>query len=259
MPRVADQALPLQHWCVLSLRPRGQHAALRTAAARRGARTLALSPVAIDAQADAVTRAALEQALHADLLVCTSPNAVAAAAALHPWTARRHQAVLAVGSGTQRVLRRHGIEARAPARMDSEGLLAMPELADVSGRRVGLVTGAGGRDLIAPALRKRGADVLRVDVYARRRLPFSPPTLEKFRTALSDPGHCLLALSSADALRQVLEAMPPTLRPRFAGVAVSAASARLAETAREAGFRRIAIAGDARPASLLRAAIAAFA
>ena len=149
MPRIADQALPLQHWCVLSLRPRGQHASLRAAAARSGARTLALSPFAIEARVDPTTRRALAHALAADIVLYTSPNAVAAAAALRSLKPRRGQVVLAVGSGTRRALRRHGVDAGAPSRMDSEGLLAMPELAEVGGRRIGLVTGSGGRGMLA--------------------------------------------------------------------------------------------------------------
>lgn len=258
MPRIADQALPLQHWCVLSLRPRGQHAGLRTAAARHGARTVALSPFAIETHDDAATRASLQHALRADDVLYTSPNAVAAAAALQSLKPRRGQTVLAVGGGTRRALRRLGIDAQSPARMDSEGLLAMPQLADVARRRVGLVTGAGGRDLLAPALRRRGAEVLRVDVYARTALPPSPRALEMLRGALADPRHLLLPLSSGEALQQLLSALPDALREPFARIAVVAASTRLADVAREAGFHRIAVADDARPASLLRAAVNAF-
>jgi uroporphyrinogen-III synthase len=259
MPRVANQALPLRHWCVLSLRPRGQHAGLRAAAARQGARTLALSPFAIEARDDAPTRDALRLALRADIVLYTSPNAVAMAATMHPLTPRRRQVVLAVGSGTVRALQRHGVVAQSPHRMDSEGLLAMPELADVAQRRIGLVTGRGGRGVLAPALRKHGAEVMRVDVYARTPLSPSPHALEKLRTALVDPALVLLPLSSGEALRPLLPALPQAMRERFTRIAVVAASARLAELARAAGFRRIAIAADARPASLLRAAVEAFA
>lgn len=258
MPRIADQALPLQHWCVLSLRPRGQHAGLRAAAARSGARTLALSPFAIEAGDDPTTRRALAHALAADIVLYTSPNAVAAAAALRSLKPRRGQVVLAVGSGTRRALRRHGVDAGAPSRMDSEGLLAMPELADVAGRRIGLVTGRGGRGVLAPALRKRGAEVLRADVYARVALSLAPHALEKLRLALTDTRYVLLPLSSGEGLQHTLAGLPDALRKPFAQVAVVAASARLADAAREAGFRRIAIAADARPAALLQAAAKAF-
>ncbi len=258
MPRVADQSLPLQDWCVLSLRPRGQHAGLRATAARCGAHTLALSPFVIEACDDAATRTALQHALRADLVLYTSPNAVAAAAAMQSLAPKRGQRALAVGTGTQRALRRLGIDADAPQRMDSEGLLAMPQLGDIADRRIGLVTGAGGRGLLAPALHKRGAVVLRADVYARVPLRPSPIALDKLRVALASPQSVLLPLSSGEALQHVLAEISEPLRKPFARIAIVAASARLAELARETGFRRIAIATDARPASLLRTAIDAF-
>ena len=258
MPRNADQALPLQHWCVLSLRPRGQHAGLRAAAARRGARTLALSPFAIEPRGDAATRALLQQALRADAVLYTSPNAVAAAAASAKLKARRGQQVLAVGSGTRRALQRLGIEADAPSRMDSEGLLAMPQLDGVAGTRIGLVTGAGGRDRLAPALGQRGAEVLRVDVYARVPLALRPDRLAALADALADPRRILLPMSSGEALQKLLDAVPAALRKRLLQVAVVAASTRLAEVARQAGFQRIAIASNARPHALLRVAADTF-
>jgi len=258
MPRAADQTLPLQDWCVLSLRARGRHAGLRAASARLGARTLALSPLIIEMHDDDATRDALRQALRADIVLFTSPNAAAAAAALRAPALRRGQIAWAVGSGTRRALRAHGIDARAPTRMDSEGLLALPQLADIAGRRVGLITGAGGRNLLAPALRKRGAEVFRADVYARRPVPLPPTALGKLGDALADPQRVLLPLSSGEALHHVLAELPGALRRPFARIAVAAASERLAQAAREAGFRRIAVACDARPASLLRAASDAF-
>ena len=54
--------------------------------------------------------------------------------------------------------------------MDSEGLLALPVLADVHGLRIGLVTAPGGRGLIAAQLQAAGATIERADVYQRRLL-----------------------------------------------------------------------------------------
>lgn len=256
MPRLADQALPLQHWTVLSLRPRGQHAALRAAAARFGARLRAVSPIAITALDTGDARRALAAALAADLVLFTSPNAVRAAAALTPLKPRRGQAWLAVGAGTRRALARIGIAAAAPARMDSEGLLGLPLLADVRGRHIGLVTAPGGRGMLAPALTGRGATVLRANVYERRIVTLSPAQLAALDAALREPGRALLALSSGEALQALLAQVPAR---GLAGIAVVAASERLADAARAAGFTRVAVATDARPASLLRAAAAAFA
>ena len=143
MAHLIDQALPLQDCTVLSLRPRGQHASLRAAATRLGARTLAISTLAITHLDDADTRERLNTALQSDGVLFTSPNAVKAAAALHPLRARRGQCWIAVGEGTRRALQRHGIAALAPPRMDSEGLLGLPELTAVQGQRIGIGLVAG--------------------------------------------------------------------------------------------------------------------
>lgn len=247
---------PLRGWTVLSLRPRGQHDSLRAAAKRHGARVLALSPFAIEALSDPTHRQALQQALAADILIWTSPNAVRAAAALRPLATRGGQIWLAVGSGTRRALQRAGIDARAPSRMDSEGLLAMPELQGVRGCNIGLITAPGGRGLLAPTLAGRGAVIVRADVYARRAIAINRRAIAGLQSALLAPEHLLLALSSGQALQCLLAAT--SHQTALMEIAVVAASERLADAAHQAGFRRIAIASSATPAALLQAAAKAF-
>ncbi|WP_374558281.1 uroporphyrinogen-III synthase [Thermomonas sp.] len=256
MPRPVAPALPLHHWTVLSLRPRGQHGALRAAARRLGARVLATSPIAIAALDDATARTALAAALAADRVLFTSPNAVRAAMRLAPLRPRRDQTWLAVGDGTRRALARAGIAAIAPARMDSEGLLDLPALANVDGLRIGLVTAPGGRGVLAPSLMTRGARVLRADVYQRQAVALPARQRAALENALLAPEHLLLVASSGEALAALLAQADATALRRCA---VVAASPRLADAARAAGFTRIATASDPRPAPLLQAAVAAFA
>lgn len=258
MSQRALDASPLAGWTVVSLRPRGQHAALRAVAARAGARVLALSPLAIEARTDAASRKALRNALAADLVVFTSPNAVRAAANLRTLRIARGRPVLAVGDGTRRALRRLGVDAMSPARMDSDGLLAMPVLRDIAGRCIGLVTAPGGRNRLAPTLQARGAEVRRADVYERTPATITAARWQALAVALATPQQVLLALSSAEALDATLRQRPANLEKPLRWIAVAAASERMAEVAREAGFRRIAMASDARAASLLRAAAGAF-
>ena len=61
MPAMPAHDLPA--WTLVSLRPQGEHAALRRAAARHGGRLLALSPWRIAPIDDAATRHALDTAL----------------------------------------------------------------------------------------------------------------------------------------------------------------------------------------------------
>ena len=256
--RAPDAPPPLAGWTLVSLRPRGQHASLRAAAARGGARVLSISPVAIEPLTDVASRRALREALATDVVLFTSPNAVVAAAALRRLRNARGRVVLAVGDGTRRALQRLGVDAMAPTRMDSEGLLAMPALHDIGGRSVGLVTAPGGRNRLAPALQSRGAEVRRADVYERRPMTIAAARWQALAVTLQTPAHVVLALSSGEALDAVLRQHPAHLEKSLRRIAVAAASERLAQAARAAGFRRIAIATDARPASLLRAVADAF-
>lgn len=246
-------ATPKLRGCyVISLRSVGGHAAVRRAAATQGARVIALSPVRIQARDDATVRHALRDALRADAVVFTSPAAVRAAAALQTLRARRGQPWLAVGAGTAAALRRAGIEhVQAPTRMDSEGLLDLPALRDVRGHAIALVTAPGGRGVIADTLRRRGATLLRADVYARVPVAPAATAIARLRRSRSP---LLLALSSGEALLGVLAVLPPDAVERLRSARVLAASERLAALAREQGFRDIAIAADARPRSLLAVA-----
>ncbi|MFC5578733.1 uroporphyrinogen-III synthase [Lysobacter niabensis] len=240
-------------WYVISLRPRGEHAALRRAAARHGGGLIALSPWRLQLRDDATARAAVRSALAASRIVFTSPAAVRAARALQVLKPRRGQAWCAVGAGTAAALRRAGIsDVHAPARMDSEGLLSLPVLQDVSGHDVGLVTAPGGRGEITPALLARGAAVLRADAYARVPVPLSTQALQRLRTT---DAPLVLALSSGEALQRVLEALPADLAGKLRGARVVAASERLQALARGCGFKEIVVARGPRPADLLTAAV----
>lgn len=244
---------PLTGWQLISLRPVGDHAPLRRAAAAHGARVLALSPWRLRLRDDPSTRAALRAALQAERVLFTSPAAVKAAASLRRLRARKDQIWLAVGEGTASALRRAGItRVVAPARMDSEGLLALPELQRLRGMSVGLVTAPGGRGAIAPALAARGARILRSDVYERVPIAWTPAALARLRAL--PMRHAALALSSAEALRLSLNALPPDLADKLRRARAIAASARLAAIAREAGFRDVVVADSPRPAAMVAAA-----
>lgn len=240
---------------VISLRPVGGHAAIRRMAAARGAHVLALSPWRLVLRDDAVARAELRAALGADKVLATSPAAARAARALQPLRRRRGQQWFAVGTGTAAALRRAGIEeVAAPERMDSEGLLSMPGLRDVRGSAIGLLTAPGGRGRIVPALQRRGARVLRADVYARVPIAPSPRAVAALR-ALTAPAWLLL--SSGEALAHLFDTLPGDAAAALRRARVVAASERLARQAEGHGFAVIAVAASARARDLLDAAATA--
>jgi uroporphyrinogen-III synthase len=239
-------------WYVISLRPRGEHAALRRATARRGGGLVALSPWDLRDREDDATRSTLRDALAAPRVVVTSPAAVCAAAHLQPLRTLPGQAWFAVGSGSAAALRRAGVATvSAPTRMDSEGLLALPGLQNIDGSTVGLVTAPGGRGALLPALQSRGARVIRADVYERVPLAPTPRAVAALR-ALVAP--MVLALSSDEALQLVLAGLPEDVAAKLRAATVVAASQRLADLARGHGFAgQILIAGGPRPRDLIAA------
>ena len=243
-------------WYVISLRPQGGHGALRRAAAAQGAGLIALSPWRLRPRMDEDARQALQAALDATRVVFTSPAAVRAASGLVPLRSDAHRQWIAVGAGTARALARAGIDTVvSPARMDSEGVLALEALANVRGEVIGLVTAPGGRDALAAALHARGASVRRADVYSREHVMVSRASLNSL-IALDKPA--VLLLSSEGALRHVLETVPPNAAGVLRALPVVAASERLREVARREGFADPAVAEGPLPAQLVAAAARRF-
>lgn len=106
-----------------------------------------------------------------DFAIFISPNAVNKA--MNLIMARRALPkglkIAAVGKGSTKELRHFGVnEVIAPgARFDSEGLLAVPELRDVKGKRVIIFRGDGGRELLGDTLVARGAQLEYAECYRR--------------------------------------------------------------------------------------------
>jgi len=246
-------ATPLAGATLLVTRPAGTARALGARIRALGGTALLLPGLSVRTTRDAASVTSRLRAAAFDDWIFTSPAAVRACFALAPslHLPRRARA-FAVGAGTRRALARHGIEAFAPdAGADSEALLALPMLADIRGRRVALVGAAGGRNLIAPTLRTRGARVEAIDVYERR-----TPRLTRrhFDALAAAPQPWITLLSSAEALANLCEQVPPQLAARWRRQPLVVASERLAALARAQGFGDIGVARSALGEDLLEAA-----
>lgn len=244
----ASKGLPLHGWRLLSLRPSNGHTALRRAAQRAGATLLPMAPVSLRPCAGG---AALDQALEAARVVFTSPAAVRFAAAQAALCAQPGQLWLAVGAGTAAALRRRGIAAQFCAeRMDSEGLLSLPALADLAHCEVGLITAPDGRELLADSLRQRAGQLHVAHVYRRQTRHIGAAAWQRLRAST---GPLALAISSAQALQELLRQCPSDLQPLLRGGVAVVASERLARQAQESGFSCVVRAASARPADLVSA------
>jgi uroporphyrinogen-III synthase len=243
---------------VVITRPLAQCAALAEAVRALGRETVVLPLLEISPLADTSSlRAALAALPTYALAAFVSPNAIDAAFAhVAAWPAGVPLAVL--GEGSRVALARHGIdESNAtilsppdPAHSDSEHLLGALDLAALAGKRVLIVRGESGRELIADGLRAAGSIVDTVAAY-RRSVPVLTPALAATLAALlARPNDWVV--TSSEALRG-LAALAAQLEAQ--GMLAAAVAklqqqhlivphARIAETANGLGLTRLTLTGS---------------
>lgn len=117
-------------------------------------------------------------------------------------------------------------------RFESEGLLALPALQDVAGKRILIVRGNGGRELLATTLTERGAKVDYAEVY--RRVPTTADSAEPQWLDKSD----IITLTSSEALRHLVTLTPEQRRPELFNKPLVVVSERTAALAAQLGFMR---------------------
>ncbi|MEM1154539.1 MAG: uroporphyrinogen-III synthase [Pseudomonadota bacterium] len=157
----------------------------------------------------------------------------------------------AVGKSTARDLESYGIKAETPSSdMSSEGLLALPQLAEIHGQRVLIVKGVGGRQTLSQMLVARGAVVHELACY-RREVPAQENGYLAQRLNAWDTD--LVMITSGEGLRNMLSLLSPAETSKFSAVTLLVPSARVAEMARQSGFSRVIVAENASDEAMLQA------
>jgi uroporphyrinogen-III synthase len=234
---------PLAGRTIVVTRPQAQAAPLAEAILAAGGQPLVFPLLEISPAADPQPLAdAAERLADYALAVFISPNAVEHA--LPTLLAQRGwpQSLIpaAVGQGTVKVLAARGIHGCiAPTeRFDSEALLELPELAAdrVTGKRVAIFRGDGGRELLADTLRQRGASVDCITCY-RRSGPSDgvAPLMAAWRAGGLDA----LTVSSSEGLRYLFELLEDDGRDFLRATPLFVPHARIAENARALGLSNI--------------------
>jgi len=248
---------------IVLTRPREQAEALAALIREAGGEPLVFPAIEIEDLADPAPVHALADRLdELDLAVFVSPSAVRKALGLlrarrsgRPWPARLR--VAAVGGGSRSALERAGFAGVIAPRSgaDSEALLALPELAEVAGKRVAIFRGEGGRELLVAALAARGARVEPIACYRRARPAADPAALlgEWARGAVH-----AVAVSSAEGLRNLAALLGEAGAQRLRETPLFVPHARVAAAAARLGAREAIVAGPG-DAALVAGLVAYFA
>jgi uroporphyrinogen-III synthase len=176
---------------------------------------------------------------HFDLAIFVSPTAVARAweyiAATRAWP--KNLKLAAVGQGSAQALIERGLQdiIMPPGQSDSEALLALPALQQVSGQRIVVFRGEGGRELLAQTLAQRGAIVEYAECY-RRAKPDADiaPLLQQHATQK----FAAIVLTSRESLANLRE-MLGAAWDSFKAVPVFVPHQRIADAAHHQGMKTV--------------------
>lgn len=238
---------------VVITRPFAQAESLARAVAALGRTPVLLPLLEIAPLADQSSlQAALAGLGQYALVAFVSPNAIDAAFA-HLDTWPRQVALAVLGEGSRAALARHGLDAGNatilgpldPTRSDSENLLASLDLAVFAGKKILIVRGESGRELMADGFRAAGAEVTVVPAYRRSVPTLTPELAARLRALLDGPNDWIITSSEAlrglfDLLRQLDAVLVEQMQQQH----VIVPHARIAATAQALGLARVTLTGS---------------
>lgn len=239
---------------VLVTRPKPQGQLLCEAIRAHGGKAVYFPTVDIEPPQD---QAGLQQQINDlaqyDWLIFLSPQAVyQSMPMIHARWPRLpdHAQIAAVGGGTVAALNAAGMNVDACPENDwsSEGLLALPELQAVAGKKIALFQGEGGRELLAESLKERGAILAEIIAY-RRVLPQVDVT--KYVNLIRQKKMDTVICASGEAVQNLKKMLGHEQWPNLRNMTLVVVSQRIADIATELGFKKIVIAKNASDAAII--------
>lgn len=222
---------------VLVTRPQPQSSPLCHRLALEGARAVCFPTIEIQPLGEwRGELARLEPLGNLDLIVFVSANAVRFGAGL--LEQRRDLALAAIGPATARALNQAGyrVAVQPDEGFDSESLLRHPRLKSATGKRILIVKGEGGRELLEEELTRRGAQVHRLEVYRRVRLAPSAAEIAALEQEFAAAQLHVVTVTSLEIGTHLLALATPPLAAALARVPWVVPGPRVGAGLRERGL-----------------------
>jgi uroporphyrinogen-III synthase len=184
----------------------------------------------------AAVRAAIGPADRYDLVIFVSANAARFGVDL--LEQRRDLTLAALAQPTAAALNSAGYRVSLmPADgANSEALLAMPQLAHMSGQRVLIVRGVGGRELLGETLTSRGAQVQYAEIYTREPARPSAEVQAQVEQLWRQGGVLAYSATSVELLEALVGIVTQRCRELMDSTALLTGSRRVAEEAIRLGL-----------------------
>lgn len=175
-------------------------------------------------------------------IVFVSPNAARFALTIESAEFWANHALFAVGLGTQKILKKHGLNAEVPKEsQDSEGLLKLLETQTF--KKIAIIRGDHGREFLGDALKKQGFDVAHFGVYKRETC--DKKTAESlFNKAKANEIDAILITSSESLIAWLSALKLPRLPAALVKFPLFVIHPRIAKVAQKLGFENVVEAAD---------------
>ena len=220
---------------ILIVRTQGRQTADTEVCRAAGWRPVWFSPQKIEPQAAALADLPAQYA-QADAVFWVSPSAVQTGMTALSAEECRNKPNIAVGRATAQALREAGCrQVIAPADgQDSEAVLRLPFWQQPIAGRLLIVSGEGGRNLLAAVLAERGWQVVRAAVYRRE-----PQALDWAAYRAAQP---LAAwVTSAELVRLLFGQAPPELAQSLKSLLYLVHHPKIAEALYQAGATQVEV------------------
>jgi uroporphyrinogen-III synthase len=151
---------------------------------------------------------------------------------------KRDLTLAAIGPATARALNLAGyrVAVLPVGTTDSEGLLMHPRLEHLAGRRILMIKGSDGRQLLEQELTRRGAEVVQADVYELVPATPSAATLAAVLDRFTAGAIHVITATSLSLAGSLLDMATPELLREFERVHWLVPGARIASGLRERGL-----------------------
>jgi len=197
---------PLRNCTIVVTRPAAQAGSIINMLENLGANVIHFPVIAISAS---TSKQLLEQAKSLDsydIAVFISRNAAIFGCELVKLTGNwpLHTKIAAIGNGTAQQLQAQGFatDIIASETANTDGLLSTPAMKSVSGKRIVIFRGNGGREKLANILRERGAVVDYLECYERKLPQINPAILTRLWDKERIDG---IILTSAEGLKNLYQ------------------------------------------------------
>lgn len=236
---------------VLLTRPHGRNQDMIDSLTARGIAHLVaplLAVAEVPASQHLLTK---EQVLGSDILIFVSTNAVTFGKQALGQEWPQDKQYFAVGQATWAALKADGIEAlQAPLDcQETEGLLTLAELNQVTNKQVVIVRGNGGREDLGIILQQRGAKVSFWQVYQR----VCPALATGAALAWYQFGIDTIVVTSGAVLENLITLVPKELFPWLQACHIIVPSNRVERQAIALGMLKVTNAGGAHSQAMMAA------